>query len=370
MGIKSFFFNKQKPDKTGIFSFNQVNDFLDAKYDYSKPYINYYSNMNYVPFGQDNLYPYVLMDMYTGSPFHAAIIDFKVRSIIPAFELTSKSKSLEDSIKIESIKKTIFNKANLTDILYNWILHERVYFYKDKSNVSVKDSQKLRHSIKGDTFFYNLDWRQRRGQFEEFKKFDKIRNPNDSIISFVKKTPGFDIYPVPSYSTAANWIFLDSQIAFYQKQNMENSINPAAIIHFYKPGAGDEEKRELIEGLKTSYGSARNAGKTMVFVNTSREEKPDVEMMDANRLDRAFVSTQENIIKNVSYAHGINPAIMGIATAGSLGAKEELETAYSIYRQNYVEHVQYEVEDILNQLLKILDYDLTFKIIPKQTLIS
>ncbi len=47
------------------------------------PYVNgRYQVAGYIPFGQDNLYPEVLNQMYYTSPLHGAIVDYKVNAVV------------------------------------------------------------------------------------------------------------------------------------------------------------------------------------------------------------------------------------------------------------------------------------------------
>ena len=51
----------------------------------SLPYVNgRYQVSGYIPFGQDNLFPETLNQLYFTSPLHGAIVDFKVNATIGA----------------------------------------------------------------------------------------------------------------------------------------------------------------------------------------------------------------------------------------------------------------------------------------------
>lgn len=344
----------------------------DNKYDYSKPYINESANSRWVPFGEDNLYPYILLDMYNSSPFHSAIIDFKTKVILSGdLIIEGKTDSLEDKLKIEKLKLK-FNRDFLERFTKEYLIHNRISFFvnnsKDIRTTELVGSEKVRSA--SDNFgkigyFYSKDWRKRRGRNKEefIPAYDAYNNKEALQIKvFQTLSPGQDVYAIPSYSSAGNWIWLDGQIAFFQKQNIENSINPSAIIKLYKNFANDEDERDFIDGLTSSFAGAREAGKVMVFVTDDKETAPDIEIAEPNKLDKAFAGVQTNIISNVAYSHLINPSLMGIATAGKLGATQELIDAFNIFNNVYVKPMQRVLSQYLTELARIQGIKVSIKL--------
>ena len=190
--------------------------------------------------------------------------------------------------------------------------------------------------------------------YTKYSKFNKTEKEQIKVYQIL--TPGVEVYSIPSYSSAGNWIWLDGQISLFQKQNLENSINPSAIIKIYENPGNKEEKEKFIQDLQTSFASARNAGKVLTFFSDGKELAPDVTIADANKLDKSFAATQENIIRNVSYSHTTNPMLMGIVTAGSLGNTEELNTAFKMFNNIYLKGTQSLLEDYLNDIIKIAGF--------------
>lgn len=350
---------------------------LDApKYDYSKPYINETSNSRWVPFGEDNLYPYILLDMYQSSPFHSAVIEYKTRVLLSGgLEITGPSSTLEEKLALEKVKLQL-NKDYIERLTKEYLIHQRLCFFvkhtsDTKSHVELIGAEKVRNTnpdkIDSNGYFVSKDWRKRRGSGIEkyYPAYDRFAKDEDIQVKVFQSTsPGQDVYAIPSYSTAANWIWLDGQIAFFQKQNMENSINPSAIIKLYQTFASDEEERDFVHGLQNNFASARNTGKTMVFVANSKETAPDIEIMEANKLDRAFSLVQTNIVSNVAYAHLINPVLMGIQTSGKLGVTQELLDSFLIFNNIYIKPIQEKMSEYLTELIKIQGYkDIKVKLI-------
>jgi hypothetical protein len=358
-------------------SFNLDSPFnVNIKYDLSAPFINQYSGLQYLPFGVDNLYPYVLLDVYHGSPFHAAIIEFKTRAVMAdGLEFTAKGLTRLETEILKGKLEERFDRKFFRRFVMEYIIHERIYIEMTRKgdkgqDLKIVPAEQVRisnHQDK-DGFFVNPDWRRKRADSYFVHAYDKY-NTNDRLqmLEFTEQTPGFFGYAVPSYSSASNWIYLDSEISFLQKQNLENSINPSAIFKFPQDIKNKEEKQKFISELQHSFTGARNAGKVLVFFSNGKDLQPDIVMSEPNKLDRAFSGVQENIVKNVSYAHLVNPALMGIATAGQLGNVQQLNDAFQIFNQIYLSPVQDTIEDYLNDMLRCAGYDARVTIKRKET---
>lgn len=315
----------------------------------STPYIDVRAGANYVPFGKDNLYPYKLLDMYNSSPFHGAIIEFK-NNLLMKEPLVYKLEedSLENRLQMEKLK-IVFSDTFLRSFIDEILIHNRINLDVDKTGykTTILPSEEVRYSADYERITV-AEW-NRRGKIEYKEPFVKGIG---GVIIFQKMTKGVKHYAVPAYVKASNWIYLDGAMALFQKQNMDNSINPSAIITLFQTFEDEEKKKKFITGLTDAFASARNAGKVMVFTAESKETAPIIDIADANKLDEAFNDVQENIIKNISYNSLINPIIMGVATQGKLGATTEIEDAYKIFKNVSLVPLMREIEGYLNEYIK------------------
>ena len=65
------------------------------------PYVNgRYQVAGYIPFGQDNLYPETLNQMYYSSPLHGAIVDYKANAVVGGGS-TIKTDKITNEEKLE-----------------------------------------------------------------------------------------------------------------------------------------------------------------------------------------------------------------------------------------------------------------------------
>lgn len=339
-------------------------------YDLSNPYIDKYGTGEYIKYGADNLYPQHLIDMYYGSAFHSSIIKF-LSDIIMSSEviISLPTSTLEDELTLTKLKRKI-SADFIRRVTQEYLIHNRNDFYVHKEGKRVKSvdivgADQVRKASQSKGYYVSEDWSNRRYKEEYVPNYDMYRDADENakeLLEIASLGPGNCVYPLPQYVAASNWIWLDYQVAYFQKQNIENSLNPSAIIKIYKTFAGKEDKEKYIRSLTSSFAGARNAGKAIVLQSKDRDTAPDIQMMDANKLDEAFQDVQESIVNNIAYAHQISPVVMGVATAGKLGATSEILDAYQILANTKLKALSMNIEGILDQVAKLYDKNAEVKI--------
>lgn len=385
MGLFSFFSNKEnnkqnqsfntlpiKSDDSFLASFNRHwGGLTNPEYDLSSPYVdNVKRGYRYIKFGEDNLYPYHLINMYNSSAMHSSCIkfitDILLSSNLNFISSNLKTKSLEDKIRIENIKN-IFDDDFLERFIQEFLIHGRVCFIvKGKeegkgfrvSNLKLVGAEKVRVAANNEGFYVSEDWQL--GLKDSFKeKFDKLNPKDGAMICLQKLGPGQNYYPVPQYTSAANWIFLDKEIAYFQKQNIINSVNPSAVLTLFEKFHNPEEKQKFIDNLKYNLSSAKNGGKILILNAKDRESAPEFEMLDANKLDESFAAVNESIVENIARAHQISPVVMGISTAGKLGSTSEIQDAFNIFYNGKLSRLNKLINKQLNELIDLFDSNIT-----------
>ena len=89
---------------------------------------------------------------------------------------------------------------------------------------------------------------------------------------------------------------------------------------------------------------------------------PEFSSISANNNDTAFDSSGKECKDSICIAHGINPSLMGIKVAGSLGNTEEIKNSYVIFEKNVVIPFRNTMEEIFNDLVGIAGVKNTIKI--------
>lgn len=324
----------------------------------SMPHINkYYTNNNFVLFGNDNLYPQLLNQMYYTSSIHGSIVEFITNSVIGGgVRWKNEPTNGIDKVKLMTFEKKINMDKLVRLITRDYIIHKRVciIIYKNEKGELNKlkrvDPSTIRNNVNLNQFAYSSDWSRGMVDFKVYNRYDDSLIQRESLYVYQDETPGQDIYPIPSYNSILNLSYLDGEIAFFHKSNIKNGVFPSLAIRRPKDFSSIEEIEMFKKGITDSNG-AENAGRLLVLTGNGFDDTPEVVQISANQNDKAFEVLNKDIKDNISIAFGINPSIMGVKTSGQLGNTEEIKTSYLIYKENVVRPTKTIIEEIINDII-------------------
>ena len=149
-----------------------------------------------------------------------------------------------------------------------------------------------------------------------------------------------------------NWAFLDGEMSYLQKSNIQNSIFPSFAMMFPKKPQNEEEKQNIKTTIDRAKG-ATNAGKAIAFFANNKESLPTIEAIPTNSNDNLFQVTTESIDSKICQAHIIDPILMGIRVSGKLGSGSDIKQSYVIFEKNSIIPLRNSVEEIFNEILDI-----------------
>lgn len=326
----------------------------------SLPYVNARQQTNgYIRFGDDNLYPQLINQLYYTSPLHSSIIDFKTNAIIGGgYELKMDADiKATEKVDVYAIEKRLNLKKTLNHITKDVLLHNRKYFILrfnslgDLVGVKSIGAEKVRRDKDGENYFICDDWWSQI-EIRPIKRYSKDCSDREQLYVYENLQVGQDIYPLPSYTSAFNWAFLDGEMSYLQKSNILNSIFPSFAMMFPKKPQGEEEKKAIKDTIERAKG-AQNAGKAVAFFANNKDQLPTIESIPTNNLDNVFQVTTESIDSKICQAHTIDPILMGIRVSGKLGSGSDIKQAYVIFEKNTIIPMRQTIEDIINEIFKI-----------------
>jgi hypothetical protein len=337
--------------------------------DLSLPYVNgRYQVSGYVPFGQDNLYPEILNQIYYTSPLHGAIVDFKVNATIGAgYELKTDKLSPQELLDLYTWEKKMRLAKSVKAVTKQLVMHNRVYFklhFDEKGKLhKIENVSPEKVRVNNTKTMYSLcdDWASRI-DVEEVKPYHPLNSDKCQLYSYELPSIGQDYYPLPQYSSALNFAFLSGELSYFAKSNIQNSIFPAFAMMFPKRPQSEEEKKVLRDTIDRMKG-AQNAGKGVAFFANSPDQLPKIESIPTNQNDKLFQEASGLNTEQICFAHTIDPILMGVRTSGSLGNGSDIKQAYVIFEKNVVIPLREQVTEIFTELLNIarLKADFTIK---------
>ena len=369
---------KEAPkDETENKSFEGFRSIDTEGMDLSQPFVDdYYSRgFQWVGFGEDNSYPQILNQLYISAPMHQACCNFKRYSLIGNGYEWQGYEKLEMSQKIQIRQfetMSNFKEASKKGSL-DWIKHGRVlallhYNLKTKKYdyfklVEPADFRNNQVSLFNDTpteYYYSKDW-TRRSINHQFKPYSPSCQHEWQIIEIRNNVGGFKAYGMPDWISSANWSNVGADTSLLHKSAIENGIQPS-VIYKYPYIMSPVERSDWADGMRQNAKGAKNYGRAMKVESQSKDMTPEIEVVKTTDNHRLFEQTSKEYKEEVAISHNINPALMGVRVAGSLGANEEIEFSAKQFEKIWLSENREIIETFLNKISTICGITQNIKI--------
>ena len=341
----------------------QVLTFAEAK----QPEYKEKKGEGYMQYGQNNDYPQYLLDLFNKSAKHNAIIRGKVNYIVgngwagdeAIVKKVNREESLIDLTKKVALDLELFGGAYIQVI---WsVMGEQV------AELWHCDYTKIRTNKDNTQFWYKEDWKATRNQekAEIYNAFNPA-NPYGVQILYVKEyRPGMNVYSLPGYFGALNYIESDVEVSKHVLGNAQTGFSASKLITLPNGEPSPDEKRAVSRQFDNMYTGADGKKYLLAFVNDATR-KPIVDDLGASDLTKEdFGRVDELIQTNIFSGHQItSPDLFGIAVPGQLGNRQQMRDSYEIFNNTYVRYKQMQLEGVFNMLAKYAGVTIELKLQP------
>lgn len=317
------------------------------------------SREGWVKYGDDNLFPQYLIDLYKSSATHNALCTSIAYMIfgdgVQANDLDARLKiqewGLDDEIRKACVDLKIQGGFAL-EIVYSidrsTIAKVRHCPFENVRSGEVDENEECHW------YYYSKDWSDKHEEPVAVHAFDpemKVEHPTQ--ILYVKPfSPGSYYYPKPDYIGSINYIELDKEIGKYHINNIKNGLAPSFTIHFKNGVPASEERRKIRNDIERQLAGATNAGKFIVTYSDSPDRKPDFEPFPLSDADKQYQFLSTEVSDKIMVGHRVvSSAMFGVKTAGQLGNTQELEIASELFDRQVIKPYQRIVEDAVQQIL-------------------
>ena len=316
------------------------------------------SNRGWVSYGDDNLFPQYLIDLYKSSATHNALCTSIAYMIfgdgVQADTLDARLKIEEWGLQDEVRKACLDLKIQggfALEVVYSidrtTISKVRHCPFENVRSAEVDEDENVNY------FYYSKDWSDKREEPELVRAFD----PSDAVehpvqILYVKPfSPGSYYYPKPDYIGSIDYIELDKEIGKYHINNIKNGLAPSFTIHFKNGVPAQEERRRIRNDIERQLAGATNAGKFIVTYSDSPDRKPDFEPFPLSDADKQYQFLSTEVSDKIMVGHRVvSSAMFGVKTAGQLGNTQELEIASELFDKQVIKPYQRIVKDALQSI--------------------
>jgi len=317
----------------------------------------------FVTFGESNLFPNYLIDLYYSSPVHSALT-MSIAFMIAGKEFKSNNPAAQreiDRLKLNAIRRPITLDAKMHGGYYLEII-----WSVDRSTIAKINHlpyENVRLAVANDEdvipgVYYSKDWNDTRKKknipafIPMYNATTKADEPSQVLFVGVM-TPGSAYYPKPDYYSAINYIEITRDISEFYRAFLSNGMAPSYFLHMNNGIPDPEEQMAIRRNWETMVG-AKKAGKVVFTFNESADRAPRLDLVPMSDADKQWQELSVQSRENILAAHRVtSPLLFGIRDAGGLGSNaDEMKQAYRIFNKNIIEPYQQIVTDSIEEVFK------------------
>ena len=351
---------------------------------YNIPHLVEKSNQDWVSFGEDNLYPNYLLELFLGSAINGALVK-SIGAMIYGEGLAATNVDESESTKESYLRLTELLHNSDDDVLKDLAMdlklfggcYVNVIWSRDRSKIAkIKHipAQYIRSGkmVDGevDTYYYSADWsKYKKGEYRPtpYRAFSTEDRSNASQILMIRdKNPALFYGFAPDYVAATDWIQMELEIAQFHLSNITSGMTPSMHVGFSNGVPTEEERRTIERQLNQKFAGSGNAGKILITFNDGKETAPVIEPIQMNDAQSAWEGMSKQAVNQILAGHRVtSPILFGIrAEGGGLGNNaDELRDAFSLFSNTVIVPFQSTLIRGLEKIFKVNDInlDLYFK---------
>ena len=351
---------------------------------YNIPHLVEKTNQEWISFGENNLYPNYLLELFLGSAINGALIK-SIGAMIYGEGIAATNVDESEATKESYLRLTELLHNSDDDVLKDLALdlklfggcYVNVIWSRDRSKIAKMKhipAQYIRSGkmIDGEIehYYYSADWaNHKKAEYKPraYKAFDtQDRSQASQILMIRDKNPALFYGFAPDYVAATDWIQMELEIAQFHLSNITSGMTPSMHVGFSNGVPTDEERRTIERQLNQKFAGTGNAGKILITFNDGKETAPIIEPIQMNDAQSAWVEMSKQSVSQILAGHRVtSPILFGIrAEGGGLGNNaDELRDAYSLFNNTVVIPFQTTLLKGLNKIFKVNDIhlDLYFK---------
>jgi len=305
----------------------------------------------WIDYGNNNLFPQHLINLYHNSPIHNALtnsIAFMIEGQGTGTILDNALQGISFDLKLQGafVAEVIWSMDFTRVVQINHLPFEncRLAYDRDEDDIT--------------GIWYSKDWantRSKKGKPEFIPAFNPsiAQEQPRQVIYAHGMSAGSVYYPKPDYFGALNYIELSYQMGLYHVNNILNGLFPSFIINFLNGIPQKEEREAIRREWETRLSGANNAGKFLMTFNEDPTRAPQIEAFPLSDADKQYQFLSEETAKQIMVGHRVvSPLIHGIRDTTGFGSnKDEMLVGLEIFNNQVIKPYQRIIERVFTPIL-------------------
>ena len=326
-----------------------------------------------------NTYPNFLIDLYYSSSTHSAIINSTAEMIAgESIMVDEDDTNLEAYVKLKKFLKSANSNESLHQVIKKvafdfklqgaYALH--IIWNRDRTEIAeihhipVERVRAGRPNEFGkvDNYFISADWSNVRSNkpYPVAAFNTKDRTSGSQLLYTGSYSPNMDIYFVPDYVSTINWALIDSKVAEYHLNNINNSFSGSYMFSFNNGIPLEEERNQIERDITNKFTSASNAGKFLMSFSDDKTRSPEIHPLNTADLSEQYLTLQTLLVQNILTGHRVtSKTLLGIDSAdGFSSSADELLNAANFYQNTVIRPFQLNILGTLEKIFAVNNMEL------------
>lgn len=309
---------------------------------------------DFVEWGDNNLYPEYLLDLYENVATLKSIIDGCVDYIagddITILPLRPNYAEGVMNAKGDTIVEQVRDVSLDVERYGGFAL--QVIRGKDgkPSEVYYAETRLFRSNKEGDVFYYCEDWKKKGVKkvivYPKFmpnldwaKLSDEEKNRHASSILFVKNVRT-KVYPSPKYAASVKSCEIERCIDDFHLNAINNGFTGSYIINFNNGVPSEEVQMEIEDNFNEKFAGHQNAGRIGFCWNPNKAAATSIEPVKVEDFGEKYKSLESSARQRIFTAFKANPNLFGIPTENLGFSSEEYESAFRLFNRTQIRPIQ------------------------------
>jgi len=324
----------------------------------------------WIDYGNNNLYPQHLLNLFHNSPIHNALVNsisYMIEGQGTGTILDNALQGIAFDLKLQGafVAEVIWSMDFTRVVQINHLPFENCRLAYDKEEDDITG------------IFYSKDWantRSKRGKPEFIPAFNPsiAQEQPRQVIYAHGMSAGSVYYPKPDYFGALNYVELSYQMGLYHVNNILNGLFPSFIINFLNGIPQKEERESIRREWETRLSGASNAGKFLMTFNEDPARAPQIEAFPLSDADKQYQFLSEETAKQIMVGHRVvSPLIHGIRDTTGFGSnKDEMLVGLEIFNNQVIKPYQRIIERVFTPILGEINIEMNSPFDPEVVVVE
>lgn len=321
-------------------------------------------NHDFIEWGDGNIYPEYLLDLYNSVSTLRSIINGNVDYIsgddVTITPLRSGLEPNAMNTRGDLIAEQVKDIAKDYEMYGGFALQVIRGRDGNPSEIYHIDMRYLRMNKECDVFYYCEDW-SRRGMKKvvRYPKFmahldwntltDEERDLHASSIVFVKNVRT-QTYPAPLYAASVKACEIERCVDNYHLNAINNGFVASVMINFNNGKPEDKICALIEEEFTEKFSGHENAGRICFSWNRDKEHATTIDSLSVEDFGEKYQSLAKHSRQQIFTAFRANPNLFGIPTESLGFSQEEYESAFRLYNRTQIRPVQRMIADTYDKI--------------------